>query len=202
MLFSLSALVAAIAASTALAAPAMDRLKKEPHLEDIQCRCLTFRANERPTPCNFFESKGFGWRSAQILASQYDIKVQFASKNTISRVLAIPAPLPSEILDTTSKGDALSESSDENISQNKIVCGFGREVRHMTHHHLNVDPESRYVGQVIAWITLFIILYAAGEYVWIKYTSRRPIKLKGEEKPIKARPSIVMSEKDSPSDFS
>jgi hypothetical protein len=171
MLLKFSALVAAIAASTALAAPAMDHLKKEPHLEDIQCRCLTFRANEKPTLCNFFESKGFGWRSAQILASQYDIKVQFATKSTISRVLAIPAPLPSNILDTTSKGDALSESRDENISQNKIVCGFGREVRHMTHGHLNVDPESRYVGQVIAWITLFIILYAAGEYMWIKSVS-------------------------------
>lgn len=168
MLFKFSALVAVITVSTALAAPAVDHLKKEPHLEDIQCRCLTFRANERPTPCNFFESKGFGWRSAQILASQYDIKVQFASKSTISRVLAIPAPLPSDVLDTTSKVDALSDSRDENISQNTIVCGFGKEVRHMTHHHLNIKPESRYVGQVVAWITLLIILYAAGECIWIK----------------------------------
>lgn len=171
MLFNFSAVVMAITAGTALAAPA-DYPNKEPRLEDIQCRCLTFRANERPTPCNFFESRGFGWRSAQILASQYDIKVQFASKSTISRVLAIQAPLPNDVLDTTSQGDALSDAGDENINQNKIVCGIGREVRHITHHHhhhLNDDPDTRYVGRVLAWISLFMILYAAGEYVWIKY---------------------------------
>lgn len=166
MLFRFSTLVAALVVGTAFAAPAMEHTKKEPHLEDIQCRCLTFRANERPTPCNFFESKGFGWRSAQILASQYDINIQFASKSTISKALSIPAPLPSDVLQTTSTGDAQSASTDANINQNKIVCGFGKEVRYMTHHHQHHQPDGHFVGQVIAWLMLLIILYAAGEYVW------------------------------------
>ncbi|KAF2632677.1 hypothetical protein BU25DRAFT_80198 [Macroventuria anomochaeta] len=201
MLFNSSALVAALSLHTAFAAPAMEH--KEHHLEDIQCRCLTFRANERPTPCNFFESRGFDWRSAQILASQYDIKVQFASKSTISKVLSISAPLPSEVLQTTNTGDAQSASRDANISQNKIVCGFGKEVRRMSHHYRDYEPESHFVGQVIGWLMLFIALYVVGEYVWTRYSSRsRPIKLKGEEKHLRARFSNTTSSKDAPSDFS
>ena len=151
MLFKFGHLVAALSLHTALAAPSMEH-----HLEDIQCRCLTFRANERPTSCNFLESKGFGWRSAQILASQYDIKVQFASKSTISKVLLIPAPVPSDVLQTASTVDAQSASKDVNMSQNKIVCGFGQEVRHMSHHHREGEPDTHFVGQVIAWLMLFI----------------------------------------------
>ncbi|KAF9699101.1 hypothetical protein EKO04_003109 [Ascochyta lentis] len=198
MLFKSGPFLVALSLQTTFAAPTI-----ESHLEDIQCRCLTFRANERPTPCNFFESKGFGWRSAQILASQYDIKVQFASKSTISRVLSATTPLPSDVLQTTSYGDAQSASKEANISQNKIVCGFGKEVRRMTHHHRNHEPESHFVGQVIGWLTLFIALSVVGEYVWTRYLSRsRVIKLKGEEKPLKARPSNDNSSKDTPSDFS
>lgn len=174
MWFNFSILVAVATVGTVLAAPTRDHPKKEPHLEDIQCRCLTFRANERPTPCNFFESRGFGWRSTQILASQYDIKVQFASKSTISRVLAIPAPLPDDVLQVTASGDALSAAADANMSQNKIVCGFGREVRHMTHQHRHHESQTRFVGQVVAWIMLFVVLYAAGEYIWIKCVRRSP----------------------------
>ena len=168
MLFKLSTLVAALSLQSAFAAPAMEH--RENHVEDIQCRCLTFRANERPTPCNFFESKGFGWRSAQILAAQYDIKVQFASKTTISKVLSIPAPIPSDVLQTTSFGPAQLAAKDANMSQNKIVCGFGKEVRRMTHHHhhRHHEPESHFVGRVVGWLMLFIILYVVGEYAWTR----------------------------------
>ena len=166
MLFKTSTLIAALSLHTAFAAPAMER--HEHHLEDMQCRCLTFRANEHPTPCSFFESKGFDWRSAQILASQYDIKIQFASKSTISKVLSIPAPLPSEVLQATSIGDAQSASREVNTSQNQIVCGFGKEVRRMSHHHRGYEPESHFVGQVIGWLMLFIALYVVGEYVWTR----------------------------------
>lgn len=166
MPFRLSTFVAALGVSFAFAAPAMEH--RDHQLEDIQCRCLTFRADERPTPCKFFESTGFGWRSAQTIASQYDIKVQFASKSTISKVLAISAPLPSEVLQVTSTGDARSALREVGTSQNKIVCGLGKEVRHMTHHYENESSGGHFVGQVIAWLMLFIILYAAGEYIWTR----------------------------------
>lgn len=168
MLFSLRTLTAALSIGTTLAAPAMQQSKQPAQLEDLQCRCLSFRANEQPTPCNFFESKGFGWRSAQILASQYDIKVQFASKTTIASVLAIPAPLPSDVLQCTSTGDAQTAAQDANIAQNKIVCGFGREVRRMTAHHQHAESQTHFVGQVVAWLVLLIIVYAAGEYLWVR----------------------------------
>lgn len=118
----LSAILAGLSAVFAYATPVTEHQSQR--LEDIQCRCLTLRTNERPTPCNFFDSKGFGWRSAQALASQYDIQIQFASKSSISKVLSIPTPLPNELLSTVSLGDAQSVSSEvkPNGSQNKIVC--------------------------------------------------------------------------------
>lgn len=164
MLFGLGTFVVALSLQSAFAAPTIEK-----RLEDIQCRCLTFRANEKPTTCNFLESEGFGWRSAQILASQYDIKVQFASKDAVSKVLSATDPLPSDVLQTASSGDAQSASNEANISRNKIVCGFGKEVRRMTHRHRDSEPESHFLGQVIAWLTLFIALYLVGEYVWTRY---------------------------------
>lgn len=163
MLFKVRTLVAALGLHTALAAPTMEH-----RLEDVRCRCLTLRANERLAPCNFFESEGFGWRSAQILASQYDIKVQFASKSTINKVLSIPGPVPSDVLQTTGSGDTLSTSKEANISQNKIVCGFGKEVRRMSDHHRDDEPDCRFVGQVIGWLILFIALYIVSEYIWTR----------------------------------
>ncbi|KZM19780.1 hypothetical protein ST47_g9158 [Ascochyta rabiei] len=172
MLFRLGTFVAALSLQTTFAAPTMEN-----HVEDIQCRCLAFRTNERPTLCNLFEPRDFGWRSAQTLASQYDIKVQFASESTLSRVLSATTPLPSDVLQTTSYGDAQSESKEGNISQNKIVCGFGKEVRHMTQHYRHHEPESHFVGRVLGWLMLFIALYSSRD---------RTIKLNGEEKPLKA----------------
>lgn len=169
MLVRSSTVFAGLSAGFAFATPMTEHRKHR--LEDIQCRCLTFRANERPSPCNFFDSKGFGWRSAQILASQYDIQVQFASKDTIAEVLSIPTPLPNDILQTVSNSDALSASSQSDTSHNKIVCGFGKEVRRMSNHQ-ELEEESHFVGQVIAWLMLLIIIYAAGEYVWIRYILR------------------------------
>ncbi|KAJ8113627.1 hypothetical protein OPT61_g4282 [Boeremia exigua] len=195
MLFKSNIFVAALGLSSVLAAPAIGH--REHPLEDIQCRCLTFRVNELPTPCNFFESRGFGWRSAQTLASQYDIQVQFASKNTISKVLSISTPLPSDVLQATSAGDAQSALGEANSSENKIVCGFGQEVGDMSRDHRDLVSEDRFVGLVIAWLMFFIILYVAGEYVWTRFSSRnRIIKLKGEERPFKSTAS-----KETPSNF-
>ncbi|KAH6620020.1 hypothetical protein C7974DRAFT_224681 [Boeremia exigua] len=186
MLLELSVLVAALEVGSAFAAPAVEH--HEQHLEDIRCRCLTFSANERPKPCNTLESRDLDWMSAQNLASQLEIPVRFASKTTISKVLAISIPLPTDILQTTGAGDAQSSSSEAEISQNKMVCGFGQEVRRMSSHSHDREPEDHFVAQVVAWFMLFIGLYLAGEYLWTRYSSsNRVIKLKGEEKPLKAK---------------
>lgn len=158
-------ILAGLSAGFALAAPVTEN--REYRLEDIQCRCLSFRSNERPTPCNFLESKGFGWRSAHTLASQYDIQVQLASKSSISRVLSIPTPLPNDLLQIVTLGDAQSALSEmkADVSQNKIVCGFVEEVRQLSHCE-EYEGTSHFAGQVIAWLMLLIIVYAAGEYIW------------------------------------
>jgi hypothetical protein len=164
---NLSTVLAGISAGSALAVPVTEN--REYRLEDIQCRCLTFRSNERPTTCNFLESKGFGWRSAHTLASQYDIQVQLACKSSISKLLSISTPLPNDLLQIVTLGDAQSSSSEmeANASQNKIVCGFGKEVRQLVHCQ-DYEGTSHFAGQVIAWLMLLIIIYAAGEYIWTK----------------------------------
>jgi len=161
----LSTILASFSAGFAIAAPGT--VNREYRLEDIQCRCLTFRSKERPTPCNFLESKGFGWRSAHTLASQYDIQVQLASKSSISEVLSVSTPLPNDLLQIVALGDAQSASSEmrAGASQNKIVCGFGKEVRQLSHCQ-EYESTSHFAGQVIAWLMLLIIVYAAGEYIW------------------------------------
>ena len=128
-------------------------------------RCITFRSPSPPISCNFLESPGFGWHSAQTLAAQYDIKIQFASKRTIASVLAVPAPLPSDVLQTTGAGDAEAALAVD-AQQNKIVCGFGGEVGRMT-QRLG-EPQTHFVGQVLAWLVLLVVVYAAGECVWTR----------------------------------
>ena len=160
-----STILVGLSAGFTLAAPVTEN--RAYRLEDIQCRCLTFRSNERPTPCNFLESKGFGWRSAHTLASQYNIPVQLASKSSISEVLSVSTPLPNDLLQIVALGDAQSASSEmkADASQNKIVCGFDKEVRQLSHCQ-EYEGASHVAGQVIAWLMLLIIVYAAGEYIW------------------------------------
>lgn len=157
----MSAIVASLGALT-FASPA--RGHREYRLEDIQCRCLTFRTNQRPSPCDFLDSGDFGWNLAQTLASQHDVPIQFAYQSTIDKVLSIPTPLPNKALQAVSVGDASGEA---NVNRNKIVCGFGKEVKQMSGYQ-DYEGEGHYVGQVIAWLMLLIILYSAGEYIWTK----------------------------------
>lgn len=163
MKIKLSAAIAGLGlAFGTFASPAAER--REHSLEDIHCRCLTFRTNERPAPCDLMDPKGFNWGSARTLASQYGVRLQFAYKSTIDKVLSIPAPLPNDVLQAVSGGDA---SSEVNVSLNKVICGFGNEVEQMSRQQ-DSEGERHYVAQVIAWLMLFTILYSAGEYVWTR----------------------------------
>lgn len=171
-MFSKSSLLVSILGLTAVLAAPMDH-SIEHRLEDIQCRCLSFSTSAKPTLCTFLESHGLDWHTAYSLAHENDMKIEFASKTTISKVLAIPKPLPSSVLQSLSHGEVAPLSSTDLIkSQNKIVCGLGDEVKHMGSHDNNLDPECHYVGVVVAGFMLFLIAYMVGEYGWTRYVPR------------------------------
>ena len=157
-------LLALLSVSTSLAAP-MDH-----RLEDIQCRCLSFSTDAKPTVCTYMESHNLDWHTANSLASDYDLKINFASQNTIGKVLSIHRPLPSSLLQCISEGEVMPmNSADLTQRENKIVCGFGDEVKHLGSHDRSLEPEYHFVGYVGAAFMLLLALYVLAEYVWSRY---------------------------------
>ncbi|KAJ4373911.1 hypothetical protein N0V83_002650 [Neocucurbitaria cava] len=187
MLFSNIGLVLSLVGFTATSVYAAPM---EYRLEDIQCRCLSFSTSAKPTLCTYLESHGLDWDTAYSLASDNELKIQFASQSTISKVLDIRKPLPSSVLRTLSHGEAapLDVSSSLLQSENKIVCGLGDEVKHMGSPDMDLSSECHYVGAVVAALMLFLIAYLVGEHIWTKYfrSQEGNIKLEGDEKTLTA----------------
>jgi len=156
--------IALLSAFTTLAAPIDYRL------EDIQCRCLSFTTDAKPTVCTYMGAHQLDWNTANSLASDYDLKINFASQSTITKVLSIHRPLPSSVLQSISEGEVMSvDSKDLMQKENKIVCGFGDEVRQMGDEDRSLEPECHFVGYVGAAFMALIVFYVLAEYVWSRY---------------------------------
>ncbi|KAH7078515.1 hypothetical protein FB567DRAFT_137441 [Paraphoma chrysanthemicola] len=193
-------LLALLSATATLAAPMDTRL------EDIQCRCLSYSTDAKPTLCTYMESHNLDWHTASSLASDYDLKIQFASENTITRVLAINRPLPSSVLQSVSVGQVEPvEFSDSVQRENRIVCGLGDEVKHMGNHDRTLEPECHYIGYMGAAFMSLIVLYLLAEYIWSRF-ARGSIKLEGAEKALMAEPEGTVAqdqhEEGAPADYS
>jgi hypothetical protein len=153
-------LLALLGASTTLAAP-MDH-----RLEDIQCRCLSFSTDAKPTPCTYMESQRMDWHTANSLAEDYELEIQFASQHTISNILSIHRPLPDSILDAISEAEVMPVQEEDLMQRrNKIVCGFGEEVKHLGSHR-GMEPECHFVSYVVAALMALVAVYLLAEYVW------------------------------------
>lgn len=135
-------------------------------LADLRCYCITFSLSLDPVSCALPLSKNLDWHSARSLASAQNLNLEFASSATLSRVLQVEAPLPTSALLQMNEVAPTASGS-------KIVCGFGDEVERRWmkgfREHLNAHESDRYLSKVLAFWLLIIILYAAGEYVWIRW---------------------------------
>lgn len=148
----------------------------DPRLEDIQCRCLSITTSAKPTLCTYLESHALDWHVAYSLASDYDLKIQFASEETITKVLSISKPLPTSVLESLSNGAVLPlESTDLVQSENRIVCGLGDEVKHMGSYDSNSGPECHHAGVVVGGLMVGVIIYLVGQYAWTRYVSQWPL---------------------------
>lgn len=69
-----------------------------------------------------------------------------------------------------------SKSAESTMTENKIICGLGDEVKHMGAYDtgLEIEPELHYVGAVVGAFMLFLILYVLGDYLWTRYVSFSP----------------------------
>ncbi|KAH9868518.1 hypothetical protein J1614_007590 [Plenodomus biglobosus] len=188
--------------TTVLAAPTRDA--KEVRIEDVQCRCLSFSTSAKPSPCTYLESHNLDWHTAYTYASDNDLKLEFASEETITTVLAIPKPLPSSILLSIKRNKEQQSQQQQNPqttikNTNKIICGLDHEVNHLSSDITFSEPELHYVSAVIASFTLFLIIWIAAEYLWTRYLSRSrnstgTIKLTGKEQCLKATPTHAHTE--------
>jgi hypothetical protein len=116
------------------------------------------------------------WDTANTLASDYDLKINFASQSTITKVLFIRKPLPSSMLQSISEGEVLPiDARDLVQTENKIVCGFGEELRHLGESEGGLETECHFVGWVMGAFMVLLALYVLAEYVWSRYVL--PVKL-------------------------
>jgi hypothetical protein len=172
-------LILLLSLTSAFAAPT-----KQLHLDDVQCRCLTFSTSAAPTNCIYQELLTLDWETAHSLATANDLKIQFASDKTITKVLSIPKPLPTTVLDAIHQGKTLPlDPSKETRSQNRLICGFGNDLEYVENQGAGLRPEIHYVGTVVGLFMLLFIIYLVAEYIWIRCATRtKRIMLEGEEK--------------------
>ncbi|USP82411.1 uncharacterized protein yc1106_09685 [Curvularia clavata] len=176
-------LILLLSVTCAFAAPA-----KQVNLDDIQCRCLTFSTSAAPTHCMYQELLTLDWETAHSLATANDLKIQFASDKAIAKILSIPKPLPTTVLDAIHQGKTLPlDPSKEIRSENRLICGFGNDLEYVESQSAGIKPEIHYVGTVVGLFMLLFIVYLVAEYIWVRCTTRtKRIMLEGEEKALTA----------------
>jgi hypothetical protein len=163
-------LVLSMAVTSAFAAPT-----KQVNLDDVQCRCLTFSTSAAPTHCVYQELLTLDWSAAHSLALANDLKIQFASEKTISKVLSIPKPLPATVLEAVQQGETLPLDPSKKVrSENRLICGFGNDLDQVESYGAGLKPEIHYVGTVLGLFMLLFIIYLVADYIWTVYVACTP----------------------------
>jgi len=160
--------------SASLAAPTQPQ--PTPQLEDLQCRCLTFSTSRTPTPCSYQELLTLDWEAAFSLSITNALPIQFASQTTMDTLLAIPKPLPLNLLQSMHEGGEVSplDPSSGVTSENRVVCGFGQEVDGVSGRGRGgVEQEVHYVGTVLGLFMLATMVWVAGEWAWMRWVADR-----------------------------
>ena len=182
MFFKSKLLLSFVGLASVIAAPT-----KQPRLEDLQCRCLTFSTSAAPTLCSYQELLTLDWDTAYSLATVNDLKIQFASKKAMTKVLALPKPVPTSILLSVHEGQVRPLDPAKKVqNENRIVCGFGDEVEHVGDHEKSLEVEVHYVGTVLG-LFMLLLLKELCTNSYSRYISRvGSIKLEGDEKTLTA----------------
>ena len=89
-------------------------------------------------------------------------------------LLSIPKPLPLNLLQSMHEGGEVSplDPSSGVTSENRVVCGFGGEVEDVSGRGRGgVEQEVHYVGTVLGLFMLGMMVWVAGEWVWMRWVA-------------------------------
>jgi hypothetical protein len=143
-----------------------------PRLEDLQCRCLSISTEStKPTLCTYMEAiHHLDFYTASTFASEHNLKLHFASQDTVTKVLAVNRPLPTEVLESLSDVPEVELAWVQ--SEMRIVCGFDGEVERMGRIDDGADDveiESGLVGAVVAGCMGLVGVYMFVAWLWARY---------------------------------
>jgi hypothetical protein len=148
-------------------------------LSDLHCTCLHLSALPS-SPCVSLPHIPLTWPAAYSLATEHNIPLHFATHTTIERILKMPSPLPTSVLQVAGRGPAVVALEG---GRDEIVCGFGG--RGEGSRSEEGADQGGFVSQVVAWLMVLIAVYMLGEWVVAKLRERglgRRIALGGGEK--------------------
>lgn len=133
----------------------------------IRCHCINLSTLVGPIACRFEGAKDIGWSDADSISKARDIKLVFASQDTVSKIRAVAQPLPTTVLLRLETPNVL-ESGD------RIICGLGDEVKRMfsgnsTNGEFDIRAGVSRVEMVMVVVLLMAVLYVAGESIWTRY---------------------------------
>jgi hypothetical protein len=141
-----------------------------PRLEDLQCRCLSLTTDStKPTLCTYMEAMHrLDFYTASAFASEHNLKLHLASQDTVTKVLEINRPLPTEVLESISEVPEVEGAWVQ--SEMRIVCGFGGEVERMGREEGDeVDVEEGIVGVVVMGCMVLVGVYVFIAWAWARY---------------------------------
>jgi hypothetical protein len=147
--------------STAMAAPINP-------LDNIRCHCITFYAHHLPAACTLLGAQNLDWNTAQKLASTHRLDIEFASQDTITRILEVDRPLPTSVL------VSLRTTKETRHVGTKFICGMDDEVMTtmleapIEQANARVAEQEACISGVLAIIVLVVILYAVCEFAWTR----------------------------------
>lgn len=140
--------------------------------------------------CSYLEPHVLDWQTAYSIATGTNLKIEFTSEITVTKMLSVPKPLPSNVLHSlTQEAEAPEWDPSETVRyENKIVCGLSDALDHSDDRQDEVpQPELHYIGTVLAIFMLLLIVTVTIEYYWQRWNGQEgSIKLEGNEKTLTA----------------
>jgi hypothetical protein len=137
-------------------------------LDNIRCHCITFYAHDLPAACTLLGAQNLDWNTAQKLASTHRLDIEFASQDTIARILEVDRPLPTSVL------VSLRTTKETRHVGTKFICGMDDEVMTtileapIEQANARVAEQEACISGVLAIIVLGVILYAICEFAWTR----------------------------------
>ncbi|KAF2176234.1 hypothetical protein K469DRAFT_37035 [Zopfia rhizophila CBS 207.26] len=163
-------------------------------LKNLQCRCSSYEGSSiqsSSNPCDALESQPLDWNSAQRLASEHSIPIQFSSA-LASKVLEADSPLPTSLLLRMSERRGIARSGLAD-GMSLFVCETDDEVRQRRMEMSKEDTRKcdYFIIQVAISLILLVLMYEAGKVLWNSirrkfFQKPSPIRLSGNEKALTA----------------